>query len=70
MTWLNEPSCEKTNIVDYALSIDPGQPKHAAQAYPDRHFSTPVDYLFNESLLYTSIDLRRNVSGPDQSDLI
>ena len=31
------------------------QPKHAAQAYPDRHFSPPVDFLFQESLLYTSI---------------
>ena len=36
---------------------------HAAQAYPDRHFFPPVDILFQESLLYTSIPLRRNVSA-------
>ena len=57
-----EPSREKTNIVDSALSFDPDQPKHAAQAYPDRHFSPSVDFLFEESLLYTSIPLRREVS--------
>ena len=26
---------------------------NAAQAYSDRHFSPPVDFLFQESLLYT-----------------
>ena len=36
---------------------------HAAQAYPDKHFSPPVDFLFQESLLYTSVPLRRNVSA-------
>ena len=30
---------------------------------PDRHFLPPVDFLFQESLLYTSISLRRNVSA-------
>ena len=49
----NEPSREKTSIVDSAKSIDPDQPKHAAQAYPERHFSPPVDFLFLESLLHT-----------------
>ena len=39
------------------------RPKHAAQAYPDRHFSPAVDFLFQESLLYTSITLRWNVSA-------
>ena len=38
-----EPSREKTNIVDSASSIDQDQPKHAAQAYQDRHFSPSVD---------------------------
>ena len=57
-----EPSHEKTNIVDSAYSIDPDQPKHAAQANPDIHCSPPVDFLFQESLLYTSIPRRRNVS--------
>ena len=57
------PSREKINIVDSAQSIDPDQPKHATQAYPDRHFSPPVDFLFQESLLYTSIPLRRDVSA-------
>ena len=33
------------------------------QAYPDRHFPPPVDFLFQESLVYTSILLRRNVSA-------
>ena len=28
----------------------------------DKHFSPHVDFLFRESLLYTSISLRRNVS--------
>ena len=55
--------CEKTNIVDSALSIVSDQLKHAAQANPDRHFSPPVDFLFQESLLYTSIPLRRYVSA-------
>ena len=58
----NEPFREKTNIMDSALSIVPDQPKHAAQANPDRHFSTPVNFLFQESLLYNSIPLRRNES--------
>ena len=35
---------------------------HAAQFNPDRHFSPPVDFLFQESLFYTSFNLRRNVS--------
>ena len=48
-------SREKTRIVVSALSINPDQPKHAAQAYPDKHFSPHVDLLFQESLLYTSI---------------
>ena len=56
-----EPFHEKTNIVDTALSIDPDQPEHAAQANPDRHFSPTLDFLFRESLLYTSIPLRRNM---------
>ena len=60
---LYEPSREKTNIVDSAESIDPDQQKHAAQANPDSHFSPPDDFLFQESLLYTSIHLRRNVSA-------
>ena len=43
---------EKTNIMHSALSIDPDQPKHAAQANPDRHFSPPFSgiitlYLFS-----------------------
>ena len=32
-----EPYQEKTNIVDFALSIEPDQPEHAAQANPKRH---------------------------------
>ena len=47
----------------YTLSIDSDQPKYAAQANPDRHFSTSVDFLFQESLLFTSIPMRRNVSA-------
>ena len=58
-----EPFHEKTNIVESAQSIDPDQPKHAAHANPDKHFSPPVDFLFQESLLYTSIPLRWNVSA-------
>ena len=45
----NEPFHEKTNIVGNALSIDPDQTKHVAQAYRGRHFSPPVDFLFQES---------------------
>ena len=48
--------------MDYAQSIDADQPKHAAQANPGGHFSPPVDFLFRESLLFTFIHLRRNVS--------
>ena len=43
-------------------SIDPDQPKHAAQAYSDIYFSPPVDFLFQESLLFISIPLRWNIS--------
>ena len=39
------------------------QPRHDEQANPDRHLSPPVDFLFQEALLYTSIPLRRNVSA-------
>ena len=46
----NEPFRKKTNIVD-----------SAAQFNSDRRFSPPVDFLCQESLLYTSIPLRRNV---------
>ena len=49
--------------MDIAYSIDPDQPKHVAQANPDRYFSPSMDFLFQESLLYTSILLRRNVSA-------
>ena len=63
MSLVYEPSREKTNNVDSALSIDPDQPKHAVQAYPDIHFSPPLDFLFHESIIYTYIPLRRNVSA-------
>ena len=57
-------------IVEYALIIDLDQPRHTAQASPDRHFSPTVDFLFKESSLYTSIPLRRNVSARTaQADL-
>ena len=45
-----------------AKSIDPDQPKHAAKANLGRRFSSPVYFLFYETLIYTSIPLRRNVS--------
>ena len=51
--------------MDSAKSIDPDQPKHAMQAYSDRHCSPPVDFLFQESLLYTPVPLE--CVGPDQS---
>ena len=56
-----EPSSEKTNIMASAQCYDTYQTKHATQAYADIHFSTPVDFLFQESLLYTAIPLRWNV---------
>ena len=58
-----KPSREKTNIIDSALSIDPDQPKHAAQANPDRHLSPPADVLYQESLFFTALSLGRNVSA-------
>ena len=45
--------------MDSVLSIDPDQPKHAAQVNMDRHFA----FLFQESLLFTSISLSRDVSA-------
>ena len=51
----------RINFMASALSIEPDQ--HAAQANPDRHFSSPGGFMFQESLLYTSIPLRRNVSA-------
>ena len=62
-----DPSREKTNIVDFAQSNDPEQPKHAAHAYPDRHFSPPVDFLFHYSLLYTSFPPETECVDPDPS---
>ena len=46
LAFINEPSREKTNIVDSALIIDPDQSKHAAQVNPGRHFSPHVGFLF------------------------
>ena len=65
--YIYEPSREKTNIVASELSIDPDQPKDAARAYTDIHFSPPLDFLLQESFVYTSIHLRRNMSAHDQS---
>ena len=39
------------------------RPGSATQAYLDRHCSSTVEFLFQESLLYTSILQRRNVSA-------
>ena len=53
-------------ISDVSLMINTinlDQPKHAALTYPDRQFQLPLDFLFQESLLYTSIPLRRDVSA-------
>ena len=58
-----EPSHGKNNILDSASSIDSDQSKHAAQANPDRYCSPSVSFLFQESLLYTFISQRRNVSA-------
>ena len=63
LIYIHEPVRGKTNIVVTELSIDPDQPKHAAQANSSRHFSPPVNFLFHESLLNTSIPLRREVSA-------
>ena len=35
----------------------------AVPANPERHISPPVDFLFQESLPYTYIPLRQNVSA-------
>ena len=48
---VDAPFHEKTNIAQRKVST-PDQPKHAAQANPGKHFSPPVDYIFQESLLY------------------
>ena len=45
-----EPFHENTNSIDSAKRIYPNQPKHAAQANPDRNFSPIVNFLFQESL--------------------
>ena len=45
------------------VKFRPDQPKHAVQAFPKRHYSPPVDFLFQELLIYTSIPLRQNVSN-------
>ena len=55
--------CEKSNIIDSAESIDTDHPKPAAEDNPDRLFSPPVEFLLQESLLYTSISMIRNVSA-------
>ena len=60
------PFHEKINIVKSALRIDPDQLKHAAQANLDIHFSPPVDFLFLESLPYTSIPRETECVGPDK----
>ena len=45
------------------VKYHPDQPTHVAQANHDRHFSPPVGFLFQESLLYTSIPLRLSSSA-------
>ena len=52
-----EPFHENANIVD----LD--QLRHVAQANPQRRLSPPVEFLFQESLLYSYYPLRRNVSA-------
>ena len=55
-----------TNIQHCGICVKyrpPDQPKHVPQANPDRYVSPPMDFLFQKSLLYTSIPLRRNVSA-------
>ena len=47
--------------------MDQDKPKHAAQAYPDRNFSPPVDVLLHESLLYASNPPETECVGPDKS---
>ena len=61
--YIYEQFRKKIDIIDSAQSTDQDQLKHTALANPGRHFSSPVDFLFHESLLYTSIPLRRNVSA-------
>ena len=51
----------KTNILDSELSIEPDQPKHAAQASTDRDLSPPVDSGFRNHCAETEC------VGPDQS---
>ena len=51
----DKPTRKPTFFVD---CIDSDQPDHAAQANPDSKA-----FLFQESLLFTSIPLRRNVSA-------
>ena len=58
-TFTNELFHEKTNIA-YKVSIRNSLSKHSAQAYPNRHFSTPLDFLFQES---SPLSPRRNVSA-------
>ena len=44
---MSRPARKPTLLTLRKVSI-PDQPKHAAQAYPDRHFSPPVYFLFQE----------------------
>ena len=60
LTWSYTQAVPREN---HHYGLDPDQYQHAAQDNPDICFSPPVDFLFQESLLYTSILLRRNVSA-------
>ena len=55
----------KLTVLTLRTCIDPDQPKHAAQANTDRHFSPPMDFQFQESLLYTYIYPETECIGPD-----
>ena len=59
----HEASRGKKQHYGLCVKYRPEQPKHAEQVYPNRLFSPPVDFLFQESLRNTSILLRRNVSA-------
>ena len=56
--YTHEPSHKRTNIVDS------GQPKHATQANPDKHFSTPVFFSVSEIIvLYLHTPVTQSSGG-------
>ena len=62
---MSRPARKPTVWTLRKVMIVPDLPKHAEQPYPDRHLSPPVDFLFQEYFIYTTIPPETKCVGQD-----